>query len=78
MRPSGSLRHLQGSFVGIIAGSGPERSTYPAVRICTATSHLLTDVQAIGSLANRDCFRLCLQLLDLHLDGFECRLSDLQ
>jgi hypothetical protein len=38
VRPSGSLRHLPGSFVGIIAGSGPERSTYPPVRICAATS----------------------------------------
>ncbi|AJK46425.1 hypothetical protein BGL_1c19160 [Burkholderia plantarii] len=38
MRPSGSLRHLSDSFACIIAGSGPGHSTYPTVRICTATS----------------------------------------
>jgi hypothetical protein len=44
VRPSGSLRHLQGSFVGIIAASGPERSTYPTVRICAATSVALMNL----------------------------------
>ncbi|PNX21165.1 hypothetical protein CF647_37330 [Burkholderia sp. 117] len=38
MRPSGSLRHLSGSFACIIAGSGPGHSTYPSVRICATTS----------------------------------------
>ncbi|TPA02951.1 hypothetical protein DIJ61_29070 [Burkholderia pseudomallei] len=40
MRPSGSLRHLSGSFACIIAGSGPGHSTYPSVRICATTSNI--------------------------------------
>jgi hypothetical protein len=49
VRPSGSLRHLQGSFASFIAGSGPERSTYPTVRICAATS-LGGDIVCYGFL----------------------------
>ncbi|WP_318828474.1 amino acid ABC transporter substrate-binding protein [Burkholderia cepacia] len=44
MRPSGSLRHLSGSFACIIAGSGPGHSTYPSVRICATTSGYTIDL----------------------------------
>jgi hypothetical protein len=55
VRPSGSLRHLQGSFVGIIAGSGPERSTYPTVRICAATSDFMKECQIRYAVTDSMC-----------------------